>query len=229
VTGAATIAAMFLAIDWLPPLRPAPQLLILLHGAGAGGTAMLPLAVALRVAFPQAAIVAPDAPDGQWFSVAGIDEQNRVDRVQAVLPALHDWIVATQDRLAVGPQATAIAGFSQGAILALELVRRHDGLAGRVLAFGGRYASLPDAAPQCTTIHLLHGAGDEVIPADHARAALGHLGVLHGDATLDIAQGVGHVLHPALVDAAVQRLQTHIPQRTWRAALGAAATLPDAD
>jgi phospholipase/carboxylesterase len=31
--------------------------------------------------------------------------------------------------------------------MALELVQAHDGMAGRVLAFSGRYAQLPKAAP----------------------------------------------------------------------------------
>lgn len=219
---------MRLPIEWLPPQQPAPQLLILLHGPAAGGSAMRPLAEAVREAFPLAAILAPDAPqpaDGggpgrQWIAETG--DAPLAARVEAVLPALHDWVRATQRRLGVGPQATALAGFSQGATLALALAARHDGLAGRVLAFGGRYAQLPERAPALTTLHLLHGGADEVIPARHARAALQHLGVLHGDATLDIAQGVGHVLHPALIDSALLRLRSHIPHRTWRAALGAA-------
>jgi phospholipase/carboxylesterase len=219
---------MHLAIEWLPDRQPAPQLLILLHGHGSAGAAMRPLAEALRAAFPQAAILAPDAPDPaqtgsgrQWFSVAGLSDANRIERVQAALPALRDWIRATQSRLGVGPQATAVVGFSQGAILALELATLEDGLAGRVLAFAGRYARLPDSAPQHTTLHLLHGGADEVIDAAHSREALHHLGALHGDATLDIAQGVSHELHPALIDSALFRLRNHIPHRTWRAALGA--------
>lgn len=220
---------MHLALEWLPEQRPPPQLLILLHGLGGSGAAMRPLAEALRERFAQAAIVAPDAPqaaDGgapgrQWFSVQGLDDTTRAARVAAALGPLRDWVRATQRRLGVDPQATAIAGFSQGAILALELAQAHDGLAGRVLAFAGRYARLPDVAPRLTTLHLLHGAADDVIPASHARVALQHLGVLHGDATLDIAQEVGHVLHPALIDSALHQLTSHIPHRTWRAAMGA--------
>ena len=221
---------MQVPIEWLPEQQPAPQLMILLHGVGANAAGLQPLARTLRAAFPQAALLAPDAPhpfDGggagrQWFSVRGIDEDNRVDRVQAALPALRDWVRATQQRLGVSPQATALVGFSQGAIMALELAQMEDGIAGRVLAFAGRYARLPSVAPALTTLHLLHDAADPVMPAGLAREALQHLGALGGDATLDIAQGIGHELHPALVDSALHRLRSHIPQRTWREALGAA-------
>ena len=224
-------------IEWLPVAGPPEQLLLLLHGVGADGRSMAPLAQALRAEFPQAAIVAPDAPNPfdaggagrQWFSVRGIDEANRVPRAAAALVPLAAWVRATQQRLGVGSAATALVGFSQGAILALELAAAEDGLAGRVLAFAGRYAQLPLAAPQHTTLHLFHGGADAVVPVAHARAALEHLAALHGDATIDIAEGVGHELHPVLLRCALQRLRTHIPLRTWQAALGAVPGRPGAE
>lgn len=217
------------AFEIVPNGGPPEQLMLLLHGWGAGGASLRALADSLADAFPRAALVAPDAPhavddrrDGfEWFSVRDIDDARRVQRVADVVPVVAEWVYRTQQRLGAGPVATAIAGFSQGAIVALELAQRHDGLAGRVLSFAGRYARLPERAPQRTTLHLLHGSADAVVDVAHARLALRHLGVLHGDATLDVAEGVGHELHPALVDRALQRLQGHIPHRTWRAALGA--------
>jgi phospholipase/carboxylesterase len=206
---------------------------------------MAPLAQALRGTFPQAAVLAPDSPlafvrGGEapgrppqagaeapdlgrlWYSIDGLTPENWPGRVAACLPRLIAWVKAQQRRLGVGPAATALGGFSQGAILSLAAVLHEDGLAGRVLAFGGCMVAPPEAAPQHTTVHLFHGGGDDVIPADGSRQALQWLGELHGDATLDIAEGVGHELHPALIDCALHRLTHHIPMRTWRAALGAA-------
>ncbi|EHR71944.1 putative esterase [Burkholderiales bacterium JOSHI_001] len=227
-------------LEWLPADahgQPPEQLILLLHGVGASAQGMAPLAQFFRQNFPRAAIVAADgfdpfdmAPVGrQWFSVQGVDEVNRVERVAAVLPRLSAWVKATQDRLRVGPAATALVGFSQGAILALELVSQHDGLAGRVLAFAGRYAQLPMHAPQATTLHLFHGEADAVIPVQHARTAIERLAARHGDATLDIASGVGHEIAPALLRCALQRLTTHIPHRTWAQALGAVPGLAGRD
>jgi phospholipase/carboxylesterase len=250
--------AMHLSIEWLSPVQPAPQLLILLHGRGGSGAEMRPLAIALREAFPQAAILAPDAPAATavgaagagrtWFEAGadldggdrapqrGADASAAGDAVDAeedteaaglraavagALPALRDWVAAQQARLGVVPQATALAGLGQGATLSLALACAADGLAGRVLAFGGRFADLPATAPELTTLHLLHGADDAQTPVRHARRALTHLGAIRGDATLDIADGIGHGLHPALIDSALFRLRNHIPHRTWRAALGA--------
>lgn len=222
---------------WAPATGRPEQLLILLHGVGACAADMAPLAQGLRRAFPQSLALAFDGPepfDGgagiaarQWFSVQGVSEASRPARVAAALPRLAQAVRAAQAASGVGPQATALFGFSQGAIMALELAQVDDGLAGRVLAFGGRYAALPDHAPQHTTIHLLHGADDPVMPAALARAAIERLAALHGDATIDIADGVGHELAPVLLQCALQRLRSHIPHRTWAAALGAVPGLAE--
>ena len=221
---------MQLPIEWLPTEGTPEQLILLLHGWGSDAMAMAPLAQALRSAFPQAAVLAPDAPSAyerggparQWYSVAGLTPEVWQQRLDTVLPPLQAWVRAQQQRLGVAPAATALGGFSQGAILSLALALRDDGIAGRVLAFGGRLVEEPQAAPRHTTLHLFHGAEDRVLPAEGARQALAWLGELQGDATLDIAHGVGHELHPALIDCALQRLKNHIPLRTWQAALGAA-------
>ena len=223
-------------IEWLPAQGKPEQLILLLHGWGSSGADMAPLAQALRLQFPQAAVLAPDGPHvyerdaaqarpsarRQWYGVADITPENWPARVDACLPALYRWVQAQQQRLHVGPAATCLAGFSQGAILSLALAVQHDGLAGRVLAFAGCFTAPPAAAPVHTTLHLFHGEDDSVIPAEGSRQALAWLAERGGDATIDTAQGVGHELHPALVQCALQRLQSHIPARMWRAALSAA-------
>src|SRR5262249_46530470 len=161
-------------------------------------------------AFPQAAVMAPDGFDRfdgdplglmggrQWFSRQGLTDANRPERVRTALPKLAAFVKGAQQQTGVGPAATALVGFSQGALCALELAQAEDGLAGRVLAFAGRYATLPDHALQHTTLHFFHGAADEVIPATHARAAMQRIAELQGDATIDIAEGMGHELPKAL-------------------------------
>jgi phospholipase/carboxylesterase len=221
---------MHTPIEWLPAQGAPEQLILLLHGWGSVGQGMAPLAQALRAAFPQAAIVAPDAPlpferepQGrlrQWYGVDDLTPAVWPGRVAAALEPLPAWVLAQQQRHGVGPAATAIGGFSQGAILALALALAHDGIAGRVLAFAGCLTAQPAAAPQHTTLHLFHGEDDEVIPADGSRQALAWLAELGGDVTLDSASRVGHVLHPALIECCLHRLRNHIPMRTWRAALG---------
>ena len=222
-------------LQWLPSSGRAEQLMLLLHGVGANGAGMQPLAEWLRREFPQAAIVAPDGfepldgdPSGrarQWFSRMGVTEANRAERIASALPPLVAWVQQVQQDLGLGPAATALVGFSQGAIMSLALAQAHDGMAGRVLAFAGRYAELPTHAPEHTTIHFFHGGADEVVPAQHARDGIQRLAELNGDATIDIAEGLGHEINAALLQRAVFRLRNHIPQRTWAAALGQVPSL----
>lgn len=215
------------ALALLPEQGPPRQLLILLHGAGSSACSMLPAALTLRHFFPNAVLLIPEGfepGDGggharQWFSLCGINEANRPQRVAGALPALADYIEQAQRRYKLLPPDTALLGFAQGAVMALELVAARDGLAGRVLAFAGRYASLPQRAPEYSTLHLFHGEADPVMPVSHTNDAYAHLAALGADATLDVASDVGHELHPALVDRAACRLQTCIPLRTWRRAL----------
>lgn len=224
------------SIEILPnPDIPVRQLFILLHGAGGAPDDMAALAQALRAAFPASAVMIPEGfepydggPRGrQWFALQGITDENRPERVARAMPALLDYVRAAQQRLGLLQSDTALAGFSQGAIMALEAVIAHDGLAGRVLAFSGRYAQLPRSAPQYTTIHLLHGAADAVMNVAHAQAAQERLDALHGDSTIDVATQVGHQLHPALIQRAIVRLQTCVPLRSWEEALGLKQAPPD--
>lgn len=211
----------------LQPRTVAKQLFILLHGVGSQPAHLMPLADKIRSAFPDAAILIPEgiSPfDGggngrQWFSIKEVTEENRITRVNAALPTLRELVRLAQERYKVLQPDTALVGFSQGAIMALEYSIRHDGNVGRVLAFSGRFARLPEKAPELTTLHLLHGEDDRVISVEHAYAAYQQLSRLSGDATLDVASSVGHEIHDALAERAILRLQTCVPLRSWKLAL----------
>jgi phospholipase/carboxylesterase len=220
----------FQGIELLPETMEVKQLFILLHGVGARSSDLVPLASKLRDAFPGAAFLLPDGTftfDGggngrQWFSISGVTEENRAARVAGAMPALHAMVRHAQNRFRILQPDTALVGFSQGAIMALEFSVAHDGHVGRVLAFSGRFAKLPEKAPELTTLHLLHGEDDRVIPVEHAYAAYERIMRLQRDTTLDVASSVGHEIHAALTDRAIHRLQTCIPLRSWKQALNSA-------
>jgi phospholipase/carboxylesterase len=109
--------------------------------------------------------------------------------------------------------------------MSLEAVQAEPKLAGRVLAFSGRYATPPDHAPEDATLHLLHGLLDEVIPARPAMADAQRLVQLGADVTGDALPGIGHELHPQLIDKAVHHLRSFLPQKAWKEAMVAAAEL----
>jgi phospholipase/carboxylesterase len=210
----------------LLPATPPRQLFVLLHDAGASAMDMLDFANLLGESFPEAAIVMPEGVESihlgkterQWFATFELSDSNRPERVAKAVVVLATFVREQQARFGILQSDTAVAGFGQGATLALALSDTHDGLAGRVLAFSGSYATLPDTAPALTTLHLLHGQRDEQVPVQLTQQAYARLMELGADATCDIASTIGHELHPALMDQAVQRLQTCVPLRFWRSA-----------
>ena len=217
-------------VEFLPESGAPSLLFLLFHGVGLDADAMRPLAEPLVAEYPQAAVVSINAPHAyegptsgrpgyQWFSPVGIDDATRRDRVRAALPEFVAVVRSLTARFGLPWQHTALAGFSQGAVMALEAVQAEPNLAGRVLAFGGRHATLPEHAPVDTTVHLFHGMADTVIPHGPAVEAAKRLVTLGGDVTADVLPGISHELHPLLVDKAIGQLRTFVPRKVWEAAM----------
>lgn len=217
----------------LLPSKGQPELLfLLLHGQGANAQQMRPLAQALQAQYPQAAVLSIDGPEPdarlpgggagfQWY--ASRDGADEAQQVAAVLPDFIATVRAWADKFELPWERVALAGFSQGAILALEAVQAEARLAGRVLAFGSRYARPPEHAPQEVCLHFFHGMADEVLPYHDVVAAAQRLLQLGADVTADIRPGIGHELHVELIDKAMEQLRSFVPARLWREATLAAA------
>lgn len=211
-----------------PAAEPA-QLILLLHGVGTDEHDMVPLGRLLAPEFPDALIVSVGAPEGadtsggrQWFSVRQLTDENRVERAAAAMP---DFVAAVrhwQRTSGVAAAATALIGFSQGAIMALESLRDPLPLAGRIVAIAGRFAALPERAPRETTVHLIHGKADPVVHYGHAIAAAECLIGLGADATADVLPFVGHAIDDEVVTLLVERLKGYIPRRIWDEAMRSA-------
>lgn len=217
------------------PAGPAQQLVMLFHGWGSTAASMRPLGERLAGVFPNAVVVAINAPylatgvtsdssGYQWFNVQGITEDNRQARVDAAMPAFVACIEEWQARTGVSPEATALVGMSQGAIMALEASKlaapmQHEVqtrlLFGRMVSLCGRFASLPTAATDHITIHLLHGKEDAVISYSHTVNAAHLVRDLGGDVTAEVLPFVGHEIHPEFIELAISKLSSHIPQRLW--------------
>ena len=211
------------------PDKGTPDLLfLLLHGAGADAAQMRPLALALRAQYPQAAVLALNAPPlletGQhWYSLEGCNDANHAERVQAALPAFIATVRSWAAQWELPWQQVALGGFSQGAVMALEAVQAEAQLAGRVLAFGGAYATPPAHAPHEVSLHMLHGQLDGVLPYQDQVSAARLLVQLGADITADVLPDIGHELHPELIERAMKQLRTFLPARMWKEAMQAAA------
>lgn len=165
-------------------------LVIMLHGVGSSGNDLAPLAGVWKDALPNTVFVSPNAPEAssfgagyQWFSVAGVTEANRSERILDARPSFDKTITAIieengfSDRL----DRVALVGFSQGTIMALDAVASGRWTVGSVVGFSGRLASpLPLQPSTATAVLLVHGSADTVIPvaeSSKAAATLQQLGI----------------------------------------------------
>ena len=207
------------------PSQPATQLFLLFHAAGDNPASMgQGIGSWFAKAFPTALVVSLGGSEltgegHQWFAPTDNEEQHQ-QRVAAALPGVLDEIRYWQQQSGIKAEATALIGFAQGSTMILEAVAAQDALAGRVVAFSGRYATLPAKADLRTTIHLIHGDDDVVIPLTHAVEAQEHLTAIGGDVTLDIVDDLPHAIDDRAMNLALERLQFTIPRRYFDEALG---------
>jgi phospholipase/carboxylesterase len=195
------------------PEGAARQLVLLFHGVGADPRSLVPLGRRLARAFPQAAIASvpgafeSDLGQGlQWFSVRGVTEENRAERVEQAMPRFVAAVHEQQAQAGLGADDTILVGFSQGAIMALESARLGHRLAARIAALAGRFSEPPTAVPAGIAFHLLHGADDPVIPARQCEQAAQALAALDAPVTADVLPATGHSIPPAMEELLVRRL-----------------------
>lgn len=183
---------------------PANALVIMLHGVGSNGRDLLPLADILKKDLPDAVFVSPNAPEPssfgsgyQWFSVAGVTEENRSKRIEhgrAGFDAVISDIVA-REGFAERLDRVAFVGFSQGTIMALDAVVSGRWPVAAVAGFSGRLASPTPLTPSAgTAILLVHGSADAVIPAVETTKAADVLVGLGMKVETIIVSGLPHTL-----------------------------------
>ncbi|MBW8901578.1 MAG: hypothetical protein JF619_26455 [Massilia sp.] len=197
------------------------SLIVLLHGVGGTPADMAPLAALVAAHDPHMHVAAPPAAmpcdrggaGHQWFSVDGITEENRPGRIDAALPAFAATVEALQRAHGVGAEATVLAGFSQGAIMALAACKSRF-LARHVVAIAGRFAPLPDAWERRTAVSLVHGRMDRTMPVQHSERAFECLAALGADVRLDVVPRAVHLLAPPLLDRVWEALCIPFEERS---------------
>jgi phospholipase/carboxylesterase len=170
---------------------PARQLVILLHGLGADGNDLIAMAPLIGQILPDAAFVAPDAPQPcdmapmgrQWFSLQTMSPDAVLAGVRDAAPFLDAFIDAEMARHGLDDDRVALLGFSQGTMMALHCgLRRARSLAG-IAGYSGLLAGPEALAAEIASrppVLLVHGEADELVPfaaMAAARAALEAAGV----------------------------------------------------
>jgi len=199
------------------PERAANHLFVFLHASGANARSMIPAAFKYQARFPSAALVVPsgfslyrsELESQQWFSTRGLNEENRAERVAAVVPRIEALVRREQTNYRMPRERTVLIGYAQGGMVALETVKAVPALAGAVVAYSARFARLPRLGSRIDArIHLVHGGYDSVVSRVYAERAARVLAGLHVPVTLDIIEDLGHALtHEAICRGSLRLLQ----------------------
>jgi phospholipase/carboxylesterase len=206
----------------LPPASGRTKLLVvLLHGVGASADSFLPIARALAPALPDAEFAVLDGLhpfDGgtqgrQWFSLQGITEQNRPERVRRAGTEVSAWLDGALVERKLGPEQVVLLGFSQGAILAQWLAVHRQPEPRAVVSLSGRFAVDTPAVPGSTSVPVLlvHGARDTVIPARRSEEAARELEARGARVRLRLFPTLAHGVDAAVMEEVQRFLVDTLP------------------
>jgi phospholipase/carboxylesterase len=161
---------------------PARQLVVLLHGLGADGSDLIELAPHWAEALPHAAFVAPDASEAcdmgpygrQWFSLQDRRPALMAAGARAAREGLDAFLEAELARLGLPGSALALAGFSQGCMMALFTGLRRAVPPAAILGYSGALLAPEVLAAEITgrpPVLLVHGEADDIVPVQATRMA----------------------------------------------------------
>ena len=182
----------------------ASELVVLLHGYGADGNDLIGLASHWRDRMPGAEFVAPNAPDRvpgapagfQWFPISHLDPHEMRNGVAMATSAIAEFLDAELLRLGLPPERLVLAGFSQGAMLALHLGLSRATPPAAIIGFSGMLATPPPEGKPRPPVLLTHGDADTVIPVNALFAAATALGRAGVPVQWHLAPGMGHGIDP---------------------------------
>lgn len=186
----------------------ATSAVVFLHGYGADGADLLDISDVLAPHLPNTAFFAPDAPDPcrntpfgrQWFPIPWLDGSSEAEAKAGMSLSIDD-LNAFLDEMAetegLDPQALALVGFSQGAMMALHVAPRRDRAVAGVVAISGRLLVPEVLAAEAVVkppVLLVHGDQDAVVPFEDLSLAGDALAKAGFATYAHVMKGTGHCI-----------------------------------
>ena len=192
------------AILWSAPERERAgrSLLVLLHGYGSHEGDLFGMSPGLPLGPVVASLRAPLAENGGWAWWSRTDSPTGnplAERVDAAADAVIEWLDSLEFT------SVSLVGFSQGAALALQLLRHAPGRFTATVAIAGFVASGDhpgdaELAVLKPAVFWGRGTEDKMIPAEAVARTAVWLAE-HADATIRIYEDLGHSISaPMLIE-----------------------------
>lgn len=204
----------------------ARSMVVFLHGYGADGADLLGLADVLGPHLPDTVFYAPDAPEPcagnpfgrQWFSIPRFDGSSEVDAAVAMNLAAADlnaFIDISLQAEGLAPEALVLVGFSQGAMMALQIAPRRDVAVAGVVAISGKLMRPGTLAMELKVkpeVLLMHGDRDDVVPFAEMQAAGNALVQTGFQVYGHVMQGSGHGIAQDGLQVALSFIAERLPK-----------------
>jgi phospholipase/carboxylesterase len=182
------------------------QAVVLLHGYGSDGQDLIGLAGSWRDILPNALFVSPNAPypcadipgGRYWVPVTQGPRGRAVDGAPSAGPVLVGFLADLWRQTGVGPEATILAGFSQGAMMSVQVGLGLDPAPMGIISFSGALVapdSIGHAAPK-PPVCLIHGDRDQVVDPGLSAAAAKLLRERGYAVHYHVEPGAGHTISP---------------------------------
>ena len=185
----------------------APQkLVVLLHGYGSNGDDLLEIAKIWQPNLTNTAFFSPNAIEPsevnpgsgyQWFGLADFDPTNIRAGLDKARPHLNRFLKRLLAEHRLQPCDLIIVGFSQGAMLALDMLYTIARLGGVIGYSGSFYPPLNTAPLSTPPVLLVHGTADLVVPYLSLQLAQNQLRTLGVNVMTKTCPGLAHSIDEA--------------------------------
>lgn len=177
------------------------KIVIFLHGYGASGDDLIDIGARWASHLPDTLFVSPHAPDVcemsplgyQWFGLQDFNPLNVRHGMDTAAPKIAHYIKNLMTEHKLEAKDIAIVGFSQGSMLAMDMLFHVPGLGGIVGYSGAFYPPASFDRPlNPPSILLVHGTADTVVPYAALPQAQTQLQLYGVKVTPHTCNGLGH-------------------------------------
>lgn len=153
---------------------PCQKVVVFIHGYGASGENLLSLGNFWKEELPTTMFIAPNGPEVcdennpfgfQWFGLKDFSISNMRGGLDKARPILTKHLTLLLNELKLTPSDLTLVGFSQGAMMALEMLYVFSNLGG-IIGYSGAFYPHPSEVivKPFPNVLLIHGTLDTVVP-----------------------------------------------------------------